>query len=147
MRLVHSDATSPCRTIARCLKPHKEVLAAYIFGSVAAGRARPDSDVDVGVLLARRLPARRALSYRLVLAADLGAALRQSKIDLIVLNDAPPLLAHRVLSRGRLVFERSASARVRFQVQTARRYSDIAPIYDLHIRYVKRDARAGTLHG
>jgi hypothetical protein len=145
--LVHLDAASLDRAIARCLKPHKEVAAAYVFGSVAAGRARPDSDIDIGVLLARRLPARRVLSYRLALAADLGAALRRSAIDVVVLNDASPLLAHRVLSRGRLVFERSASARVRFQVQTARRYADVAPIYDLHIRYMKRDAGAGARHG
>jgi predicted nucleotidyltransferase len=145
--LVRLDAASLDRAIARCLKPHKEVAAAYVFGSVATGRARPDSDIDIGVLLARRLPARRALSYRLALAADLGAALRRSEIDVVVLNDASPLLAQRVLSRGRLVFERSASAQVRFQVQTARRYADVVPIYDLHIRYMKRDAGAGSRHG
>jgi hypothetical protein len=39
--------------------------------------------------------------------SELGAALHRSDVDVVVLNDASPLLAHRVLSTGRLVFERS----------------------------------------
>lgn len=144
---VGSASSSLDRVIARCLRSRREVHAGYVFGSVAAGRARPDSDLDIAVLLNRPLPARRALSYRLDLMADLGAALGRADVDLVILNDAPPLLAHRVLSRGRLVFERSAPGRVRFQVQTARRYADIAPMYELHLDYLKRDSRAGALHG
>jgi hypothetical protein len=39
------------------------------------------------------------------------------------------------------VFERSASARVRFQVRTAGRYLDLIPMFDTHIHYSKRRAR------
>jgi hypothetical protein len=69
------------------------------------------------------------------------------RIDLVVLNDASPLLAHRVLSKGRLVFERSRSARVRFQVRTASRYADVIPMYETQIRYLKRQAQSGRLRG
>jgi hypothetical protein len=57
----------------------------------------------------------------------------------VILNDAPPLLAHRILSKGRLVFERSASARVRFQVRTAARYLDLIPMFETHIRYLRKE--------
>lgn len=112
-----------------------------MFGSVATGRARPDSDVDVAVLVdtaARRVP---VLEYRLDLMADLGAALHRNDVEVVVLNEAPPLLAHRVLSRGVLVFERSKSARVRFQVRTAARYLDRIPMIETHIRRLKRRVR------
>lgn len=135
------------RAVARCASKRREVAAAYVFGSVATGRARKDSDVDVAVLLGRPLSASRALSYRLKLMADLGSALHRSDVDLVLLNDASPLLAHRVLSKGRLVFERSRSARVRFQVRTASRYADVIPMYETQIRYLKRQARTGGLRG
>ena len=87
------------------------------------------------------------LNYRLKLMADLGSALRRSDVEVVILNDAPPLLAHRVLSRGRLVFERSASARVRFQVNTASRHLDLVPMWETHIRYLKKNLREGRVGG
>ncbi len=119
--------------MARCVSKHHEIQAAYIFGSVAQGRARPDSDIDIAVLLGRRLPDARALRYKLKLAAELGAALHRNDVQLMILNDAPPLLAHRVLSRGALVFERSRAVRVRFHVQTANRYADMVPTMERYV--------------
>jgi hypothetical protein len=129
------------RAIARYVARRSEIKAAYVFGSVAAGRARADSDIDVAVLVDETIRPSRMLKYRLQLMADLGAALHVRDIDVVVLNEAPPLLAHRVLSRGTLVFERSRSARVRFQVRTAARYLDLIPMFETHIRYSKRRAR------
>jgi hypothetical protein len=63
------------------------------------------------------------------------------------LNDAPPLLAHRVLSKGRLAFERSKSTRVRFQVRVASLYLDLMPMFETQIRYLKKHARAGRVGG
>ena len=134
-------------TVAACVSRRKDVQAAYIFGSVASGRARVDSDIDIAVLLARRLPPARTLSYRLKLMADLGAALRRSDVEVVILNDAAPLLAHRVLARGKLVYEQSASARVRFQVQTASRYFDMIPTLEMYIRSTKQHVREGRIVG
>jgi hypothetical protein len=111
------------------------------------GRERADSDVDVAVLIDRRVPPGRISKYRLKLMADLGAALRRSDVDAVILNEASPLLAHRVLSQGTLVFERSAPARVRFQTKTASLYLDLIPIFETHIRYLKRNVREGRIVG
>src|ERR1044072_4976940 len=83
--------------------------------------------------------------YRLRLMADLRKALQRSDIDLMILNGAPPLLAHRVLSQGDLVFERSASIRFRFQVQTAARYQDLIPMYEAHIRAFRKSVKTGKI--
>jgi hypothetical protein len=85
--------------------------------------------------------------YRLDLMANLGAALRRSDVDVVILNEAPPLLAHRVLSKGKLVFERSASARVRFQVMTANRYADMVPAFETYLKYLKKSIREGRIIG
>jgi len=79
--------------------------------------------------------------------ADLGTALHRSDVDVVILNEASPLLAHRVLSQGTLVFERSASARVRFQTKTAGLYLDLIPTFETHIRYLKRNVREGRIVG
>lgn len=124
--------------MSRCLSKRREIDAAYVFGSAATGRTRRDSDLDIAVLLARPLAPSRATDYRLGLMTDLGSVLHRSDVEVVILNDASPLLAHRVLSRGTLVFERSASARIRFQVRTASRYFDLIPMYETHIRYLKQ---------
>ena len=97
--------------------------------------------------MGRRISDARALSYRLKLTSELGAALHRSDVQLVILNEAPPLLAQRVLSRGTLVFERSRATRVRFQVQTANRYADMVPIMERYIRRLKKDVREGRVGG
>ena len=83
--------------------------------------------------------------YRLKLMADLGSALHRSDVDVVILNEAPPLLAHRVLSKGKLIFERSASLRVRFQVNAANRYADLTPMFETQIHYLKKSVRDGRI--
>ncbi|HEY5619182.1 MAG TPA: nucleotidyltransferase domain-containing protein [Vicinamibacterales bacterium] len=141
------DLASVTRAVRRCLAKQRDVSAGYLFGSVAGGRARPDSDIDVGVLLDPCARRGDTLSRRLTLMAELGAALGRSDVDVVILDDAPPLLAHRVLSKGRLVFERSRAARVRFQVRTAGRYLDLVPALEMHIRSMKKHLREGQRVG
>ena len=82
------------KSILRCLSSTREIQAAYIFGSVASGRTRKDSDIDIAVLI-RKNEGHDTLKYRLKLMADLGSALHRSDVDVVILNEAPPLLAHR----------------------------------------------------
>src|SRR5262249_17377219 len=133
--------------VEKCLSEQTAVEAAYLFGSVAARRTRRDSDIDIAVLLSERIPPKNRFERRLQLMAELGAALHRSDVDLVILNDASPLLAHRVLSKGELMFERSPSARVRFQVRTANRYADMVPVYEMYIRYLKKSVREGRIIG
>ena len=133
--------------IVSCVSQKRYIDAAYIFGSVATGRVRPNSDIDIAVLLNDHTSPGKRFNYRLRLIEDLGAALRRSDVDVVILNDATPLLAHRVLAKGKLVFERSPSARVRFQVQTANRYADLVPAFETYIRYLKKSVREGRIIG
>ena len=48
------------QAVSRVVSRRPEIQAAYIFGSVAHGRTHPDSDIDIAVLLGRRIPDRRA---------------------------------------------------------------------------------------
>src|SRR5260370_14767943 len=133
--------------VAECVSSKREILAAYVFGSVATGRTREGSDIDVAVLLQDGMGSSRMFQYRLRLMADLGSALHRSDVEVVILNEAPPLLAHRVLSKRKLLFARSASARVRFPIMTANRYADMVPAFEIYIRYLKKSVREGRIIG
>jgi uncharacterized protein len=133
--------------IRRCVAKHRAIQAAYVFGSVATGRTRPDSDIDVAVLVHERLRPHERLKFRLQLVAGLSSALRRSDVDVVILNESSTLLAHRVLSQGILVYERSATERVRFQVRTASLYLDLVPMLETQLRYLKKHTREGRIIG
>jgi uncharacterized protein len=84
------------------------VVAAYLFGSHAEGRAHRESDVDVGIVLDHACfsTAGDRFEMRLRMHALLGAATESfgRGLDLVVLNDAPPGFAAAVVTRGKLLF-------------------------------------------
>jgi predicted nucleotidyltransferase len=107
------------------------VIAAYLFGSQAAGATTPLSDVDLAVLLGPDTPSPGTVQAELI--SDLMLALRRSDVDVVVLNAAPPLLKERAIS-GRLLYCRDERARVRFEVAARREYFDTKPLRDAQDR-------------
>ncbi|HXH24558.1 MAG TPA: nucleotidyltransferase domain-containing protein [Vicinamibacterales bacterium] len=110
--------------LAAALREERDVRLAYLFGSRAGARARDDSDFDIAVLLdAGAAQADRGAIIRR-LAARLGRVVSSALLDIVVLNDAPALLRHRVLRDGVLLLARTSEDRVRFTVKTIRDYQD-----------------------
>lgn len=102
------------------------IAAAWLFGSAARGTAQAGSDVDIAVLLSRD-PAPTLDGLRLDLRDTLEGLVGR-KVDLVVLNNAPVDLIHRVLRDGRLLVDRKPSVRVRFEVRARNKYFDLLPI-------------------
>ena len=100
-----ADVTSVLEGALRELAP-VGLVSAYLFGSHAEGRAHRESDVDVGVLLAWGAHPTAAARFdeRLRLTALLAAAHGTERIDVVVLNDAPPTLGRRIVTAGRRVY-------------------------------------------
>ena len=110
---------------------------AYLFGSLARGAGRADSDVDVATLCDLAPPATLAGLYPRI--ADALTARLGRRVDLVVLNGAPVDLVHRVLRDGQLLLERDHDARVRFEVQARREHLDLLPVLR---RYRRIDVRS-----
>ncbi|MEX1367207.1 MAG: nucleotidyltransferase domain-containing protein [Nannocystaceae bacterium] len=118
--------------IARVLGRFPEVAAAWVFGSEARGQARPDSDLDIGLVFRQRgataLDHDRALR---TMAAQLEAVVPGRAIDLVVLESQGPIFCHRVLSEGRRVYDADPQRRIDFESETYVRYFDFRPTYEL----------------
>jgi hypothetical protein len=118
------DADDLANKLAIALAALPEVEAAYLFGSQAGGRARPESDIDLAILVTPGA----ATDPRAELARlfdRLGRVVRSDRLDVVLLNGAPSLLRHRVVSRGRLLFAREARTRIRFVARTIQDYQDM----------------------
>lgn len=108
-----------------------EVLAAYLFGSVARGQATHLSDVDVAVLLDPSLGAEARVERQLALMLALDDV-ADREVQVTVLNDAPPSLAYRVIREGKLLYEGDRLQRVAFEARTLQIYFDIQPMLEYH---------------
>jgi predicted nucleotidyltransferase len=112
--------------LADCMADVPGLVAAWLFGSTARGTASARSDLDVAVLLREAPPATLE-----GLLFDLQFALEERlgrRADVVVLNEAPVDLVHRVLRDGRLLLERDRSARIRFEVRARNEYFDLLPV-------------------
>lgn len=105
--------------VVRVLEP-LGVEALWVFGSVARGTPRPDSDVDLGGLFHTPPDLDALLGARADLAAIVGR-----EVDLVDLEAVSPILAFQVVKDGRLIHEKTPDRRVRFVAELIGRYEDV----------------------
>ena len=107
--------------VVRVATVRPEIRAIYLFGSQATGAARPDSDVDVGVLYISRQP----LAVTLQLEGEIEQALGR-KVDVVDAAAAGAFLALEIV-RGERIFCRDSTETDRFELYVLRRAGDLLP--------------------
>jgi hypothetical protein len=129
------------------LNSRPEIVAAYLFGSVAAGRAHKFSDVDVALLLAEGLDSTRAWDIRLEAMGEAEDAFGR-RADVAMLHEIGSLLKFQVIHRGKLIFERDRKARIKFEVEARMEYFDYRPLLDVQDQeLIRRIKTEGLGHG
>lgn len=128
-------------TLRDVIDEFADVRLAYLFGSVAAGSARPSSDLDVAVLLTPKADA--TLLGRMTDALESASG---RTVDLVDLATAPPLLAHEITKNGKLVLSRDEDDRIAFVTRAIARYLDTAYLRRVQHDYLRErvEARDGT---
>jgi uncharacterized protein YutE (UPF0331/DUF86 family)/predicted nucleotidyltransferase len=119
--------------------------AVYCFGSTARDNRTPLSDVDLAVLLAPHIPAPEYGRLKTAILTQLMETLRTDRVDLVLFNQAPPLLAYNVLREGKVIFCRDSESRHRFEVQAIQRYLDTLPLRAALDFALVRRGRAGRI--
>ena len=113
--------------VRRCVP---DIDAIYLFGSVARGRTRPGSDVDVALLLP---PGRKLSPDELLATMSELECLTHRTADLSVLNTQTQLVhAKEVVTTGVCLFARSQERIRAFEMQVLSKYArfleDRAPV-------------------
>ncbi len=124
--------------------PGSEIDCAYLFGSVARGDGGPMSDVDLGILFAESTPAMRRLDLAAAVCED-AERVTNTAVDVVILNDAPPALRHRVIRDGLLLFANDERRRVTFESQSIAEFLDFQPVIDRYDRQLLERAREGRI--
>jgi predicted nucleotidyltransferase len=126
------------KTIRDYAAARPEIIAAYLFGSVLR-RANPN-DIDVAFLVRSDAidESEYPFGYLAGLASDLMAAMHRSDVDVVILNQASPLLCMQVLRTGRPVFSRNEEERLRYEQRVRDRYIDTAPLRRIKEHYLRK---------
>ncbi len=114
-------------TLARC----EAVRVSYLFGSAAKRQRGPMSDIDVGVLFDVSTGVADTAGR---LQDALCRALKTDRVDMVILSEAPPSLAYRVIRDGRCILCRSQRDREAFEARAVMRYLDFRPVRDRAFR-------------
>jgi predicted nucleotidyltransferase len=104
------------------------VVAAMLIGSQARGTSGPLSDVDIAVWHDPDLDSRARFDLQLDLVGDAARVLYTDEVDIVLLNQAPPLMRHRAIRDGKRLVERDHDQRVRLETRAILDYLDTAPL-------------------
>ena len=105
--------------ISQALSRYSCVQAAYLFGSRAQGRAKGRSDLDLAVVCSRDVFGLERLEVETQLSNMLHA-----DVDLVIFHQANPLLQHKILQYGKLVYEMDRRERIRQEKLARYEYLD-----------------------
>ena len=105
------------------------ILAVYLFGSHSTGKAKPESDLDLAILLQ---PDQEDDFPVLELAVSLEKALGRT-VDLVILNRAGELLKYQVRRHGRLLYDRDPRLRKQFEVRGRKSFEDFLYLHRVHL--------------
>ena len=75
----------------KILMEYDNIVFAYIFGSYVRKQLRSDSDIDIAIYLDKKMDLDTYLDLKMKLT---DACKRE--VDLIILNEATPLLKHQI---------------------------------------------------
>jgi predicted nucleotidyltransferase len=126
------------RKIEGLLARHPSVVMAFVFGSLAGGHARSDSDLDLALSTMTPL----APQARIDLIEDLAVAFGRP-IGLIDLTQTHGPLLHQILMRGRLIVCKDRSRYADLLLRMLYEEADCMPYYR-RILSDRRNAWIGT---
>ena len=114
------------KRIVDFLSRHVDIVAIYIFGSVATAKNRSGSDIDLAIMVRGQVNGME----RVHLETYLSNILRKD-VDLIIFGEATPLLQHQILKYGDLIYESDPKERTRQEVAARREYLDTTFLYQV----------------
>lgn len=110
--------------IKNILKKEKDIILAYLFGSVARGEMTLLSDIDIGILFDSGINAMQRLDIKLKLMGEISSACGLNKIDIVDMDKSSTLLNYNIIKHGKILRSVDENMRVRFETRMISRYLD-----------------------
>lgn len=132
-------------TIRNYFKGRKEVVAVYLFGSHAAGKERPFSDVDVGVILTHQNQ-KQYFKFQSQYTVVMGRKLRKD-IHVVIMNTAGETLLKQVFKKGICVCVNNESIFKQFKMTRFSMIGEFSYYLDMTQAGFRRKLIGGTTHG
>ena len=147
MTLKPPDKKEIVSMLQETLTAQQDLVAAFLFGSVAQDKAHQQSDLDIAILFDQQLDQQSRFERTLAIGALLENRLPFA-VDVVVLNSAPLLLQFQILQHGELIIEQDRTQRCLFQMQRMSRYYDAKPYLDsVREQTIRRIQEKGLGHG
>ncbi|KKU02688.1 MAG: polymerase beta domain protein region protein [Candidatus Amesbacteria bacterium GW2011_GWA1_46_35] len=102
----------------------KPVEVVYLFGSQAAGNARPGSDYDFGVLYQKQLNSHQKFEMDLELVTFFQEILKKNKVDVVDLDKAYLRFKYEAIKARKEIFVANNQIRDDFEYEVLRDYLD-----------------------
>lgn len=116
------------------------VSAVYLFGSEASGTSNELSDVDAGILFHK--DQEPSVDKLLDIEDNLTSRLKR-EIDLVVLNNASPIICMQVLKKGKKIVENNRKDANSFFVRTVNEYDDLKQVR----KVIEKRIEKGRIYG
>ncbi len=118
------DASEVDQRIRDVMARHPSVVLAILFGSMAKGHARGDSDLDMAVLTSTPL----SVEARILLVEDLTLVFGRP-VDLIDLDQVHNPLLQQILTKGRRVICQDRTRYAQLILRMVYEEADVMPYY------------------
>ena len=120
------------RRAAEVLGRFAGVMAVYLFGSRAQGKARPDSDLDLAVVPGEEPGDKQRLEMLTALAAA-----GFDNVDLVFLDGRDAVLRFHAVRHNRLLYKKPGFEHGSYFSRALREYFDLEPLLRAHHRAYK----------
>lgn len=132
LRLTHTEARERAERAARVLAVDERVRLVFLFGSAAHPNRRPTRDLDLAVLTDPM-----GFEDLMRLRDQAVDAAPGEIIDLVWLNEAPPVLAWEVAETGICLYSSPPEAEVDFVCRARMEYFDFKHFVDRQWQLVR----------
>ena len=137
MQANRSFDISELRCLGEVFERYPEIQAVYVFGSVAAGKANRESDLDLAII-----PAYPSARDRKLEILEALAQRGYYNVDLVFVNEDDLVLAYEVIRQNKLIYASADFDRGATYSRIVRKYLDFIP----YLR-IQRDAYKRRIAG
>jgi hypothetical protein len=131
--------------LKKILARYPLVETAYLYGTGATGKVRPNSDIDVAIMLSEPFSEKEMASVHTNVICDIEAAFHR-EADVKILNHIEHLpLLQEIISKGIVLVDRNPRRRRAFAVKKNLEYLDFLPHYERMLNiYAEKLRNRGT---